>query len=194
MPRDPLLIRIREYSEITNLGPICRRYFVIGAFDGALTVLGIIFGAIVAGAGEQEKFLVIAMGMSAAIALAISSIIGAYEAERVERRMDQLSMERAMLSEISDTHRNAFRFATIVSAGVHGMAPLIAALVPVAPFLFMDFLMAASWSIPIAFGLLFTMGIYLGGLAKEKILITGLRFVAAGLLTAIILLILGVRA
>jgi hypothetical protein len=27
--------RFQEYDEITNVGPIIRRYFVIGAFDGA---------------------------------------------------------------------------------------------------------------------------------------------------------------
>ena len=35
----------RELDEVTDLGPVVRRYFVIGAFDGALTVLGIIIGA-----------------------------------------------------------------------------------------------------------------------------------------------------
>src|SRR5207249_1710066 len=47
--------RIREYDEITNVGPIIRRYFVIGAFDGALTVLGIIIGAYAVGASETHK-------------------------------------------------------------------------------------------------------------------------------------------
>jgi len=50
--------RIRDYSDITNVGPIVRRYFVIGAFDGALTILGVIIGAYAGGAGEEEKALV----------------------------------------------------------------------------------------------------------------------------------------
>src|SRR6267378_829256 len=51
--------RIREYGEITNIGPIIRRYFVIGAFDGSLTVLGIIIGASAVGATEAHKALIL---------------------------------------------------------------------------------------------------------------------------------------
>ncbi len=191
MPRDPLRSRIREYSEITSVGPIVRRYFIIGAFDGALTILGVILGAIVAGAGEEDRSLILAVSFSAAVALAISSLVGAYEAERVEKKIDQMSMEHAMLSEMSETHKDAFRFATIVSAGVHGIAPLVAGLVPVIPFLFMDFHSAAWVSIVITFAGLFAMGAYMGTLSREKILFTGLRFVVAGLGTAIILWLLG---
>jgi len=191
MPGESLITRIREYNEITNVGPILRRYFVIGAFDGALTVLGIIFGGIAAGAGEESTFLILALSLSAAIALSISSLVGAYEAERVEKKLDQMSMERAMLSEISETHRDAFRFAAVLSAGIHGLAPLVAALVPVIPFLVLSFEIAAPVSIIITFSFLFFMGIYLGGLAKERAYITGLRFVIAGLATAIVIWLLG---
>src|SRR2546427_3999582 len=58
--------RIREYDEITNVGPIVRRYFVIGAFDGALTVLGIIIGAVGAGATEAHKPLILSASVGAA--------------------------------------------------------------------------------------------------------------------------------
>jgi len=47
--------RLREYDEITNVGPIIRRYFVIGAFDGALTVLGIIISSSAFGDLESHK-------------------------------------------------------------------------------------------------------------------------------------------
>lgn len=193
MVREPLRERIKEYSEITNLGPIVRRYFIIGAFDGALTVLGIVFGGMVAGAGEEHKYLVIALSLSAAVALSVSSLVGVYEAERVERRVNQLSMERAMLTELSETYKSAFRFATWAGAGVHGVAPLIAGLIPVIPFFLLSFWQAAWVSLLTTFGLLFTMGAYLGGLAREHILFSGLRFVAAGLGTAIIVMLLGAR-
>ncbi len=47
--------RIREYDEITNVGPIIRRYFVIGAFDGALTILGIIIYTAAVGATDPSR-------------------------------------------------------------------------------------------------------------------------------------------
>jgi hypothetical protein len=69
--------RLREYDEITNVRPIIRRYFVIGAFDGALTVLGIIIGAGAFGDLEAHKVLVVSASFGAAIALAVSSAVGA---------------------------------------------------------------------------------------------------------------------
>ncbi len=79
--------RLREYDEITNVRPIIRRYFVIGAFDGALTVLGIIIGASAFGDLEAHKVLVVSASFGAAIALAVSSAVGAYKAERVEKKL-----------------------------------------------------------------------------------------------------------
>src|SRR5439155_1000843 len=107
--------RLREYDEITNVGPIIRRYFVIGAFDGALTVLGIIIGASAFGTLEEHKALVLSASFGAAIALAVSSAVGAYEAERVEKKLDIRTIERAMLARLREEHREAFQFAAILS-------------------------------------------------------------------------------
>jgi predicted membrane protein (TIGR00267 family) len=191
MAHGPLRTKLKEYSEITKVGPILRRYFIIGAFDGALTVLGIILGAAAVHAGEEHKSLVLAMSFSAAIALSISSLVGAYEAERVERKINQTTLEHAMLAELGETHRQAFRFASAASAAVHGVAPLIASLVPVLPFLFVSFVDAVWFSIAITLAVLFAMGAYMGRMAKEHMIFSGLRFVAAGLVTAIILWLVG---
>src|SRR5437016_14681854 len=69
--------RIREYDEITNVGPIIRRYFVIGAFDGALTVLGVIIGAFAVGASEAQHALILSASSGSAIGLAVSSAVRA---------------------------------------------------------------------------------------------------------------------
>jgi len=190
MERAPWRQRFTEYSEITDLGPIARRYFVIGAFDGALTILGIIVGAAASGAGDAQKAIVLTASISAAIALAVSSAVGAFEAERVEKKLDIGTLERAMLTRLSEEHKGAFRFAAYMSALVHGVAPLIAALPPVVPFLLLPF----QEAIPVAMGLtlafLFAMGAYLGSLIRERLVYTGLRFVAAGLATAALLWLL----
>lgn len=185
--------RVRDYSEITNLGPIVRRYFVIGAFDGALTILAIIIGANVAGATEGHKTFILATSIGAGIGLAVSSAVGAYEAERVEKKLDQWTIERAMLAKMSEEHRDAYRFAAILSAFVHGVAPLIAAILPVIPFFFLTLSEATIAAIVITTTLLFVLGAYLGSLVRERFLLTGLRFVAAGLGTALLLWILGLR-
>ena len=183
----------RELDEVTDLGPIVRRYFVIGAFDGALTILGIVTGAaaLTVGGRPGNTGFVLAVSASASIALAVSSVVGAYEAERVEKKLHRHSIERAMLVELSQEHRTAFRTAALVSAFVHGIAPIIAALIPVVPFLLAGFWTAVMASILLTLAFLFTLGAYLGSLVRERILITGLRFVATGLGTAGLLWALG---
>lgn len=186
--------RIREYDEITNVGPIIRRYFVIGAFDGALTVLGIIIAASAVGAAEEHKALfILSASIGASVALAVSSAVGAYEAERIEKKLDIRTIERALLARISEEHQEAFRFAAIVSAFVHGVAPLFAALLPVIPFMFLNIQDATIAAIVITSIILFLLGAYLGNLIRERLVLTGLRFVAAGLGTAAILWLLGTR-
>ncbi len=185
--------RIREYDEITNVGPIIRRYFVIGAFDGALTVLGIIIGAVAAGATEAHKALILSASVGAAVALAVSSAVGAYEAERVEKKLDITTIERALLARLSEEHREAFRFAAIVSAAVHGVAPLFAGLLPLIPFVFLEVGSATIAAIVVALVILFIIGAYLGNLVRERVVVTGLRFVAAGVGTAVILWLMGTR-
>jgi len=185
--------RLREYDEITNVGPIIRRYFVIGAFDGALTVLGIIIGASAFGTLAEHKALVLSASFGAAIALAVSSAVGAYEAERVEKKLDIRTIERAMLARLSEEHREAFQFAAILSALVHGIAPLIAGLLPIIPFVFLDARTATVVAVAITLVILFLLGVYLGNLVRERVLVTGLRFAAAGIGTAAILWLLGAR-
>jgi len=185
--------RLREYDEITNVGPIIRRYFVIGAFDGALTVLGIIIGSSAFGTLEEHKALVLSASFGAAIALAVSSAVGAYEAERVEKKLDIRTIERAMLARLSEEHREAFQFAAILSAIVHGVAPLIAGLLPIIPFIFLDARTATVAAVATTLVILFVLGVYLGNLVRERVLVTGLRFAAAGVGTAVLLWLLGAR-
>jgi len=185
--------KIRMYGEMTEIGSVARRYFVIGAFDGCLTVLGLIMGAFLAGASEAHKGLIIAASLSAAIALAISSTVGAYEAERLEKKVDQKSLEHAMLSRASEEQRDAYRYAAFLSAVVHGVAPLIAALLPILPYLFLAFVPATAAAVAITLVFLFILGSWLAGIAQERFFVTGLRFVAAGVATSLILLLIGTR-
>ena len=184
--------RIRHYGDITEFGSICRRYFVIGSFDGALTILGLILGAYFAGADKSQIPLIAGAGISAAIALAISSVAGAYEVERVEKKLDQKRVERALLTKMGEEHREAYRFAAWVSAIVHGVAPLIAAVLPLLPFYVVpDFFWATVAASVVGFSILFITGVYLGKIVDEFVIYTGLRFVLVGLATAAVVLILG---
>ncbi|MDH3365461.1 MAG: VIT1/CCC1 transporter family protein [Thermoplasmata archaeon] len=188
------LKELKYLFELTRSASIARRYFVIGAFDGALTILGVIIGAYVAESSvnpEIAKQLIIGAGVAGGIALAVSSAVGAYEAERVEHILSHKSLEQAMLTSVDGTRRDAMTVSILVSAIVHGMAPLVAALVPLIPFFFMPLHDAVITGIVVTMVFLFALGGFLGSLIKETFIYTGLRFVIAGLATAIILILIG---
>ena len=185
---------LRYLITLTRSAAIARRYFVIGAFDGALTVLGVIIGVYVAEASvhpELARQLIIGAGMAGGIALAVSSGVGAYEAERVEHILSHKNLEHAMLSSVEGTRKEAMTVSIVVSAIVHGVAPMIAAFVPLVPFFFMPLNEAVVTGIVITMMFLFVLGAFLGNLIKEIFVYTGLRFVIAGLATAIILILIG---
>ena len=184
--------RIRDTSEITDLASTSRRYFVLGAFDGTLIVLGVVLGAYAAGVASEHMEIILFAGLSAAVALSVSSAVGAYEAERVEKLLSRASIERALLTDVSEEQAEVFRFATLLSALVHAAAPLIAATVPLLPFVIIpDLGMAVLTSVVMTLSVLFILGAYLGSLVKERVFMTGMRFVLAGLATAVILFAIG---
>jgi len=188
------LKKVRFQFKLTKSGAIVRRYFVIGAFDGALTILGVILGAYV-GEGidhpELARQLIIGAGLAGGIALAVSSTVGAYEAERVEHQLSHQHLEKAMLRPVEGDRKGAMKVSISVSAIVHGVAPLLAAFVPLVPFFFMGLHEAVVTAIAMTLSFLFILGAYMGSLIKEMLVYTGLRFVIAGLGTAIILILLG---
>ncbi len=185
---------LRFNFTLTKSGAIARRYFVIGAFDGALTILGVILGAYAAEGHlhpELAEDLILYAGVAGGIALAVSSTVGAYEAERVEHILSHQQLEKAMLRPVEGTRKEAMRVSITVSAIVHGVAPLLAAFVPLVPFFFMSLDNAVVTAIIATLAFLFVLGAYLGSLIKEMIVYTGLRFVIAGLGTAIVLILIG---
>lgn len=180
---------VRQAAEIHDTMPIIRRYFVIGTFDGALTILGIILGAYAV--GKLSNDLILIAGMAAGIGLAISSAVGAFEAERIEIVLRHKEIERAMLSRVKGDREETQFISNLASAVVHGVSPLVGILIPLVPFLFLPAIDAMYCALVLAHAFLFGIGAYLGGILKEMILYTGLRFVIAGLVTAIIIFLLG---
>jgi len=188
------LKKLRDHVSLTKSAAIARRYFVIGAFDGALTILGVILGAYVTQGHahpELARQLILGAGVAGGVALAVSSAVGAYEAERVEHLLSHKQLEKAMLKHVEGDRMEAIQVSISVSAIAHGVAPLLAAFVPLIPFLFMELDEAVVAAIALTLGFLFVLGAYLGSLIREMIIYTGLRFVIAGLATAIILILVG---
>ncbi|MFX1508770.1 MAG: VIT1/CCC1 transporter family protein [Promethearchaeota archaeon] len=189
----------KMYWRMTELGSLTRRYIVIGAFDGALTIVAIVLGALAAVVffgniiSPFDVRLLVNASVAAAIGLAISSGWGAYEAERVERKLEihqlEIQMQRPMDGCLVNS---AVRFATIWASFIHGFAPLPAAILPLIPLMILpaNFLVAAAFSVSITMIFLFILGVWMGRIANSNMIVGGLRMVLAGVVTGLILVVL----
>ncbi|MBD3352120.1 MAG: hypothetical protein GF364_11590 [Candidatus Lokiarchaeota archaeon] len=92
------LERWKEYGEMTNLGEIARRYFVMNFFDGVLTVLGYIIGNFVLylNGVEINSRAILVPAIAVSVAIGISGISGGYLAEKAERQAEVNQLKRAM--------------------------------------------------------------------------------------------------
>jgi VIT1/CCC1 family predicted Fe2+/Mn2+ transporter len=92
------LARWKLYAEMTSLGEIARRYFVMNFFDGVLTVLGIVIGSFILflGGNPPSKLQIVVPALATAIAIGISGISGGYLSERAERKRNIIEMHKAM--------------------------------------------------------------------------------------------------
>ncbi len=183
------LERWEMYCEITNVGAISRRYFVMNAFDGALTMLGVVVGARVA--DIDNAMFVILTGLATAFAMGMSGLSGAYMAESAERLRELRMLEKAMLSNMDDTiHEEASKFATVLTALVDGFSPALAALIVISPFFFAQVGIIALGtaflaSMSLTMMVLLFLGVYLARMNDQSVVRHGLRMLIVGLCTAL---------
>ncbi len=180
------LQRLREYDQIADIGQIARRYFAMNAFDGILTMIGILMGNFTAGVSQPN--IVVSTGLATSVAMAMSGLWGTYMTETAERRRSLDDLEGLTLSDLSDTRiGEASRAAIVIVTLVDSVSSFGAALVVLTPFFL------ASWvadiavlywaSIAIALLSLVGLGIFLGRLSRTNILISSLKMLVAGVLT-----------
>ena len=128
---------VRQYHEIAGVGEIMRRYFVINAFDGSLTTLGVLAGSYVAVVDKAAT--VISLILSTAVSIGVAGFYGSYQVERAERDRALRDIEESTLTSLHDTTLySASRYATVIVALVDGISPLIASLLIMIPFLFVS--------------------------------------------------------
>ncbi len=177
------------YSEMTDIMSVSRRYFIIGFFDGILTILGLIIGAHLV--GEASSRLVISAGFATGLALGISSAWGAFEAERIEQKIMKDEKERALLiSSRECSIDRAHRFAAYVSSAVHGIAPILAALIPIIPYVLLPPDDAFIVAVSLGLASLFVVGAVMGRVAKFNVVVSGIRMLLAGVVTAVVVVVL----
>ena len=179
------LERWREYSEISEAGQIARRAFANNSFDGLLTMIGVVMGNLVV--GVQDAKVVLVTGLSTALAIGISGGWGAYLTESAERRHAIGELEQFTLTELTDTKiGKASRMAVVLVAAVDGLSPFLAALLVVIPFFLAPLLPSVAYAYYASIGMallsLFALGIYLGRISKQNLIISGVKTCVAGLI------------
>ena len=168
----------REYSRISKVDQIARRAFANNSFDGVLTMIGVVMGNFVV--GVQDATVVLVTGLSTALAIGISGGWGAYLTESAERRRSLEELEQHTLSKLHDTKiGKASRMAVVLVAAVDGLSPFLAALLVVIPFFVAPLLPSVAYAYYASMGMallaLFALGIYLGRLSKENVIISGVK-------------------
>jgi predicted membrane protein (TIGR00267 family) len=183
---------VRQYHEIAGVGEIMRRYFVINAFDGSLTTLGVLAGCYVAVVDKAAT--VISLILSTAVSIGVAGFYGSYQVERAERDRALRDIEESTLTSMQDTTLySASRYATVIVALVDGLSPLVASLLIMIPFLFVPPLSmhAAFYAAgAVAFAELFLLGVFLGRVSRERLWYAGVKLVLAGVVALGISLLL----
>ena len=180
--------RYREYLKTSRAQEIARRLFVMNAFDGALTIMGVVIGAHFSGVSDPH--IIITAGFAGALAMGISGISGAYLAERAERKRDLRQLEMAMLKNLNNTnYARATRFASIIVAVVDGISPALSAAILVMPYFFVPEI-SMQWafyaSLILGLAVLFTLGIFLARISDERPVVSGIQMIIVGIITIII--------
>jgi predicted membrane protein (TIGR00267 family) len=186
--------RIGQLLSISGSRAILRRYFVVNGFDGALTMLGIIMGALLS--PETSLVFVSNTCLAAAIALGVSGVSSAYVSEVAERKRELDKLEGAMVSDLGQsTHGKAARWVPWLVALVNGAAPLAISLLILTPL----WLAQAGFRLPapplqlavlVAFCLIFFLGVLLGKIANVSWVRSGIQtLLVAGITVALIFLL-----
>jgi len=172
---------------------IARRYFISNGFDGTLTSIGVIVGAVLS--GVESGIMVISIGLGAAVGLGTSAVWSVWEIERAETRAEIIRLEKAMLTDLDDTRIQADRRgARAFHAVMSGLGPIAGILITLSPFLFAGtlFTIAEAAVVGVALGIcvLGAFGAYMGSIAEQRWVISALRMALAGLVVALISLVL----
>jgi predicted membrane protein (TIGR00267 family) len=177
-----LFARLRRYHEIADVGEIARRYFPMNAFDGVLTTVGIITGAFFGGVREARA--VVAVVAAASLSLGVSGFYGSYLSEQAERTRALRELEESTLSRLDDTDVGAAaRYAAVAIALVAGFASAVGGLILCIPFL-LEGILGRDGAFYVAWGSavieLFLLGVFLARVSRGRLIVSGVKLIAAG--------------
>lgn len=180
---------IREYEHIAGFSQIARRALANNAFDGVLTMIGVLMGNYLSDVPSPAT--VIRIGIATSVSIGVSGLWGAYLTESAERGRDLAELERISLTDLSNTKiGRASRMAVVVVSLVDGISPLVSSLIVLVPFFFAPFiggiLVSYILSLIVALISLFGLGMFLGRISGRSLVGYGLRTVVAGIVAIVI--------
>jgi predicted membrane protein (TIGR00267 family) len=181
--------RVGRLLEREDVLPIARRYFISNGFDGTLTSIGVIVGAVLS--GVPDGLTVVKIGLGAAVGLGTSAVWSVWEIERAETKAEIRRMERAMLTDLDDTRiQHEQSAARTLHAVASGLGPVIGIVVPLTPFFFEGSLLtmteAALVAVALGVGVLGAFGAYMGSISGQRWYVAAARMGLAGLVVAVV--------
>jgi predicted membrane protein (TIGR00267 family) len=180
---------LREYERIAGFWQIARRALANNAFDGVLTMVGVVMGQWVG--GIESAATVILTGIATSISIGVSGLWGAYLAESAERGRELAELEKISLTDLGETKiGRASRVAVIVVSLVDGLSPLLSSLIVLTPFFFVALVGDIAVSYVVSMGLalvcLFGLGMFLGHISGRSLIGYGIRTAIAGVVAIVI--------
>jgi predicted membrane protein (TIGR00267 family) len=185
--------RLRRLLRDEDVRSIARRYFVSNGFDGTLTSIGVVVGAVLS--GVPDGLTVVKIGVGAAVGLCTSAVWSVWEIERAETRAEIRRLERAMLTDLDDTRiQREGTSARLFHALMSGLGPLVGILVPLTPFFFEGTLFgmveAAFVAVGLGVAVLGAFGAYMGSISGQRWYVAAARMGVAGVVVALVNLVL----
>ncbi|MEM4576303.1 MAG: hypothetical protein QW701_02430 [Candidatus Nezhaarchaeales archaeon] len=181
---------------ISGVTEICRRYFVMNMFDGALAALGIIMGMWIS--GIENPSIIVRTILSAGLAMFFSGSLGAYLTEKAERERKVRELEETMFQEMKGSiFEKSSRLAVFIVSVIDGISPLIVCTILSMPFVasqvfMLDFTVSVITSMVISIVMLGLLGFFLGRIARNKPVGYILYMVMAGIASAMVIVLLGI--
>ena len=183
---------MKFYLKITRGDTIARRYFIMNSFDGIVTILGVVTGSFATNIADPGKIL--AIGLSAAVAMGISGISGTFIAEKTEREIEISELEESLLSDLKDTiYAKAVRFTVIFVSLIDALSPLLASVVALIPIILSCYSILPSitgiyLSEVSALIYLFVLGSALARTLEKNLIIEGVKMMVIGIITSIVIM------
>lgn len=180
---------LNDHMHLAGGWSIFRRYLVMNAFDGILTVFGVVLGSYLIGITEPRQVYI--AGLSAAIAIGVSGIYIAYLTEQAEHDKEQKQMEKKLLMDLSNTkYARAKQVANVVNSGINGISPFFFGALTLVPFFLVpDITITIAYYL--SFGLnaltLFVLGLFLGKIAQQSMVYFGIKTLFAGVIVFLLI-------